>query len=121
MFACPIKYDKEREILLMMTTTSSSRAKKNKNFSIDEEREVCLSMLHISQDPCIGNGQRKDAFWQRIEAHYNSHKPVGGGHRYFRSLETKWGSMKYNVSKFCGVFNYYYTNKQSGDEQDEIV
>jgi hypothetical protein len=52
----------------MMTTTSSSRAKKGRNFSTDKERQVCLSVLHISQDLRIGNGQRKDAFWQRIEA-----------------------------------------------------
>jgi hypothetical protein len=29
--------------------------------------------------------------------------------------------MKYDVSKFCGVFNYCYANKQSGDGQDKIV
>jgi hypothetical protein len=66
-----------------MTTTSSSRAKKGKNFFIDEERQVCLSVLHISQDPCIGNGQRKDAFWQMIKAHYNLYKLARGGHHSF--------------------------------------
>jgi hypothetical protein len=104
-----------------MTTTLSSCAKKGKNFSTDEERQVCLSVLDISQDPCIGNGQRKDAFWQRIEVHYNSNKPVGRGHRPLWSMESKWGSMKHDVSKFSGVFSYCYTNKQSEDGQDKIV
>jgi hypothetical protein len=95
-----------------MTTTSSSRAKKGKNFSIDEEHQVCLSVLHISQDPCINNGHKKDAFWQRIEVHYNSKKHVGGGHRLFQLLETKWESMKHDISKFCSVSSYCYANKQ---------
>jgi hypothetical protein len=29
--------------------------------------------------------------------------------------------MKHDVSKFCSVFSYCYTNKQSGDGEDEIV
>jgi hypothetical protein len=107
--------------LTMATATEVSRPRKGQNFSTDEERQVCRSVLHISQDPIQGNGQRKEAFWNRIEAHYNQHKPIGGGDRPARSLETKWGAIKHDIAKFIGVHSQVLGCRQSGTSSDDLL
>jgi hypothetical protein len=104
-----------------MAGTDMSRARKGKNFSSDEERQLCCSFLAISQDPIQGNGQKSAAFWDRIATHYREHKPVGGGDRPARSLETKWGIIKHDVAKFVGVHNQVLNTKESGVSLDDLL
>jgi hypothetical protein len=104
-----------------MAATELSRARKGRNFSSDEERQVCRSVLHISQDPIQGNGQRKEAFWNRIETHYNQNKPTGGGHRPARSLETKWDTIKHDVAKFIGVHSQVLGCRESGTSPNDVL
>jgi hypothetical protein len=84
-----------------MATTMASKAKKVKNFSSEEERQLCRSFLHVSQDPIAGNGQRAGPFWDRIARHYQEHKPQGREDRPARSLETKWGGDKTRCCEIC--------------------
>jgi hypothetical protein len=51
---------------------------KGKNFCVDEESQLVLSFLLISQDPICGNGQQSVAFWQHIVDHSNKHNRVEG-------------------------------------------
>jgi hypothetical protein len=87
-----------------MATMDSGRAKKGKNFSVEEERGLCRSFLVVSQDPICGNGQPNTAFWERITTHYNQTKAKGSPVRPAQSLETKWGNIKHDVGKFCGCY-----------------
>jgi hypothetical protein len=91
------------------------------NFSSDEERQVCRSVLHISQDPIQGNGQKKGVFWDCIEKYYNQNKPIGGGHRLAKSLETKWSVIKYNVAKFIGIYNQVLDCRELGTSLDDVL
>jgi hypothetical protein len=43
---------------------------KGRNFIPKEECQLCRSILHVSQDPRIGNGQKNGAFWERITTHF---------------------------------------------------
>jgi hypothetical protein len=104
-----------------MAGTNTSHARKGKNFSSDEERQLCRSFLAISQDPIQGNGQKSAAFWERIANHYREHKPVGGGDHPARSLETKWGIIKHDVAKFVGVYNQVLSMKESGVSLDDML
>jgi hypothetical protein len=105
----------------MAGTTESARVRKGKNFSSDEDRQVCRSILHVSQDPIAGNGQRKEAFWERITTHYNRNKPIGGGERPSRSIETKWGTIKHDVAKFIGVHKQVSSCRESGSSPDDVL
>jgi hypothetical protein len=82
---------------------------------------VCRSVLHISQDPIAGNGQRKEAFWECITTHYNQNKPIGGGERPSRSLETKWGIIKHDVAKFIGVHKQVSSCRESGSSPHDVL
>jgi hypothetical protein len=76
---------------------------KGKNFIRVEEEQLCVSMMFVFQDRVVGNQQKTCVFWERITEHYNANRPDGV--RPLRSLETKWGLIKHNVSKFCGIYN----------------
>ena len=104
-----------------MATTLASKAKKGKNFSSEEERQLCRSFLHVSQDPIAGNGQRAGAFWDRIARHYQEHKPHGKEDRPARSLETKWGAIKHDVAKFVAVHSQVLNLKESGTSLEDVL
>ena len=76
---------------------------KGKNFIKVEEVQLCRSVLLVSQDRVVGNQHKAGVFWEKITEHYNANRP--DGLRPLRSLETKWGSIKHNVSKFCSIYN----------------
>jgi hypothetical protein len=52
--------------------TRVGKARKGKHFVVEEEKQVCRSVLHVLQDPIIANGQKNQAFWERIITHYNN-------------------------------------------------
>ena len=46
----------------IMATIEPAMARKGNFFSQDEERQLCRSVLHVSQDLVVGNGQRATTF-----------------------------------------------------------
>ena len=78
-------------------------------------------MLHVSQDPVVGNGQRATAFWERITKHYQENRLGGCAERPSRSLETKWGVIKHDVSKFCGVYKSILLLRESGTSGEDVL
>jgi hypothetical protein len=68
---------------------------------LEEERQLTRSVLVISQDPIIGNQQKKDCFWEPIFLHCNQR--CIGGFRPARSLESKWGLIKKAVMRFIAI------------------
>lgn len=95
------------------------KPKKGRNFTTEEERLLCRSFLHISQDPCVGSGQKKEAFWERITTHFNENCVTGS--RPARSLESKWHVIKHDVSKFCGCYAQVERLNASGQSNDDIL
>ena len=59
---------------------------KGRIFVKEEERQLTRSVLHVTQYPFVGNGQKGSSFWERILVHYDDNKPSGV--RPIRSLET---------------------------------
>jgi hypothetical protein len=59
-------------------------------------------VFHVSQDLVTSNGQKLTTFWNRVQQHYNKNQPPTCVKRPTKNLETKWGAIKYNVSKFVG-------------------
>ncbi len=81
---------------------------------VEEEKQVCIFVLHVSHIPIIRNGQKNQAFWERIVAHYNNNRPTFCGEHLARSLETKWGLIKHDVAKFCGNYHTIVALNESG-------
>jgi hypothetical protein len=91
------------------TQAVRSGRSKGKNFVAEEECQLCRSVLHISQDSCVGNGQRNGALWERIAEYFNTVSTVGS--RAARSLESKWGAIKHDVSNFTGVHSQEFIHR----------
>lgn len=98
---------------------AAPKPKKGRNFTPEEERQLCRSFLHVSQDPCVGNGQRKDAFWERITVHFNEH--VTSGSRPARSLESKFHVIRHDVSKFGGCYAQVERLNVSGTNAEDTL
>jgi hypothetical protein len=92
---------------------------KKKNFIRVEEEQLCKSVMLVSQDRVVGNQQKASVFWERISEHYIANRPDGV--RPLRSLETKWGLIKHNVSKFCGIYNQIQRMHKSGSNAADTM
>ena len=99
----------------------ASKGAKGNFFSQDEERQLCRSVLHVSQDPVVGNGQWATAFWERITKHYQGNQLGGCAKRPSRSLETKWRVIKHDVSTFCGVYNSILMLREFGTSTEDVL
>ncbi len=43
--------------------TLVGKARKGKTFVVEEEKQVCRFVLHVSQDLITRNGQKNQVFW----------------------------------------------------------
>jgi len=57
----------------------------------------------------IKNEQKSAMFWDRVQNHFNESHLTSCIPRYARSLETKWGIIKHDVSKFIGNYTTVLT------------
>lgn len=88
--------------------------RRERTFTIEEERGFCRSFLTISHDPISNNCQHNTAFWDHITLHYNHAKAKGNPDRPSRSLESKWGAIKHDVAKFCGAYKEVFACQKWG-------
>ena len=61
------------------------------------------------------------SFWERVCKHYHDNRPLGTPERPSRSLKTKWGVVKHDVAKFCGVYKSVLSCRESGTSVDDIL
>jgi hypothetical protein len=102
-------------------TGEVTKVRKGKNFTVEEDKQLCRSFLSISQDPIVGNGQKSSSFWEHVAKSYNLHTPLGCCDRNARLLECKWGTIRHDVSKFCGVYSQVLGMHLSGVSSDDIL
>ena len=81
----------------------TSREKKS-NFSTLEDVLVAKSWLKIACDQLINTGQKRDKFWDRIVAQYNSMRGAAP-ERTLCSLQSRWDIIKAESSKYS---EYYF-------------
>jgi hypothetical protein len=83
------------------------------NFSPKEDVFLVKSWLEISCDPIINTGQKKDGFWARITSQYNNRR---GSYpeRSFRSLQSRWDTIKAEANKFAGYMTDVLRDNPSG-------
>jgi hypothetical protein len=88
------------EVLTQLPTSSSGSkgaSKRGSNYNHDEDIQLCISWMNVSNDPIVANGQPSKTYWTRIADHYNENKTFAGVERNANSLEQRWGSYKKSV------------------------
>lgn len=76
-----------------------SKKKEEKKFA--EKKQLCYSFHTFLKTQSKGMGKKSATFWDKIDDHYNKHHLTMLAKRIARLLETKLGTIKYNVNK-CG-------------------
>jgi hypothetical protein len=90
------------------------------NFSPKEDMFLVKSWLEISYDPIINTGQKKEGFWARITSQYNN-KRSSFPERSFRSLQSRWETIKAEASKFAGhMANVLRDNPSGISDADKV-
>lgn len=101
--------------------TDGRSREKGKNFTVEEELQLCRSFLAISKDSSKGTNQSADTFHERVRKHFNENLPTGAAPRRIRSVESKWGEINGQCAKFAGHHAAVIDLKISGiDEEEEI-
>jgi hypothetical protein len=65
--------------------------------------------------------KKSNTFWDRVCEDYKKNKPSCGIEQLTRSLETKWGIIKYDVAKFCGCDNFVIALNESRSFQEDTL
>jgi No apical meristem-associated C-terminal domain len=99
-----------------MSTASRS---KGKNFTEEEEMQLCRSYLYVGKDSINGTSQKSTTFWERLTKHFNDARPEGSEQRPYRSLECKWSLIQHDVAKFCGSIAAVRDLCRSGSNADD--
>ncbi|CAM6089131.1 unnamed protein product [Calypogeia fissa] len=94
---------------------------RGKNYTVGELKQLCFSILHISQDPVVGAGQRSQAFWDQVTDHYEKSKPNGCEFTGRKSLEGKWSDIRHDTAKWAGVYQQVLDMQILGTNEDDTM
>ncbi|KAE8771790.1 Alternative oxidase 1a, mitochondrial [Hordeum vulgare] len=70
------------------------------NYTNDEDILLCNTWLQVSRDPSIGGDQSKDAYWNRMQEHFDLHN-TSGIDRSTRSLRSRWSTINRDCQKWA--------------------
>lgn len=86
---------------------------RGKNWSTNEDEQLCRSWLHVSKDPIKGTDQAKQAFWLAIKTHAEQHVQEITG-RPSESVRQRFGTISHLVSKYVGCLAFVERSNKSG-------
>jgi hypothetical protein len=98
---------------------SAAKRSRGKNFTADEDADLCRAWLAVSQDATAGTDQRAETFWGRVMEEFVAMS--SGETRTIQSLQTRWSSLQANVSKFCGYLAAVKNEEHSGWSPENIL
>jgi hypothetical protein len=116
--------DPDMEVLMELPTPSSGSkgaSKRGINYNHDEDIQLCISWMNVSNDPIVANNQPSKTYWTRLVDHYNDNKTFAGVERNANSLEHRWGVIQKECMKFQGYFEEVERRNQSGIPYKEHV
>ena len=70
----------------------------------EEHLALCKAWVTASENEETGTGAKYSTFWEQITVYYNEHRPAERSERTSRALECKWGTLRRDISKFCGYY-----------------
>ncbi|OEL35772.1 hypothetical protein BAE44_0003210 [Dichanthelium oligosanthes] len=100
------------------TKKNKLEPKREKNYSQREDEVLCLAYLNVAKDAIKGANQSKDTYWKRIHAYFHEHKHFVST-RSAGSMMQRWGTIKREVSRFCGIKNQQDRLNESGKTDDD--
>ncbi|PLW29268.1 hypothetical protein PCASD_25085 [Puccinia coronata f. sp. avenae] len=93
------------------------KKKRSPNWLPDEEEQLAISWLHISEKPEFANNQSGEVFYRKIELDFNSHSKTH--YRDFNQIKTRWVSLNTATLKFSAIYNNIERNPPSGTSPED--
>jgi hypothetical protein len=116
--------DHDIEVLTQLPTPSSGSkgaSKQGSNYNHDEDIQLCIFWMNVSNDLIVANGQPSKTYWIRIADHYNENKTFAGVERNANSLEHRWGVIQKECMRFQGYSEEVERHNQNGVPYKEHV
>ncbi|XP_062559472.1 uncharacterized protein LOC134224117 isoform X2 [Armigeres subalbatus] len=101
-----------------LTQTQSNESKRGRNWTEDEDAQLCLSWLAISKDSVKGTDQSKTTFWMAVRQHagikmyYIKDRPVDG-------VRQRFNQLSHQISKYIGCLAFVNRANKSGESTDD--
>lgn len=106
----------------VVDSTPASASPRGSNYSVLEDKQLCMSWLAVSADPIVGREQHALDLWHRIKAHFDA--ALGESYvtdRTTNSLSCRWSTISKEVSKYCGFYANALRTQQSGTNMTDVV
>ncbi|XP_050286618.1 glutathione S-transferase T3-like isoform X2 [Quercus robur] len=101
-------------------TTSNKPPRRGTNFSVEEDNILVSGWLNTSIDAVHGNELKQERFWEKIWQYFCQCSPSGST-RTAGSLQSRWGMINRETSRFCGFIAALEATPHSGTtEHDKI-
>jgi len=98
-------------------TSKAEGKKKNPNWTIKQDKQLCVAWLNTTRDSIVGVGQKASTFWERVHKFYteliedinmenkNNKKFKKLPVRLVNAVECRWGHIMKVCNKFGGIYS----------------
>ena len=94
--------------------------KRGGNFSVDEDNLLVSEWLNTSVDAMLGTDQRVEKFWEKIWQYFCENNTYGTT-RSASSLQSRWGNINRETSRFAGFMAKVEARDKSGTTNEDKV
>lgn len=93
------------EDVITVDTGEDKKGSKRRNFSTDEDVQLCKYWVFISKDPVTGTNERAPTFWESVLSDYSKYHTQSD--RTIHSPQSCWGVTNRAISKFVGFLDKF--------------
>ncbi|KAL8236434.1 hypothetical protein R6Q59_017515 [Mikania micrantha] len=90
-----------------------------KRWSDEEEVALARAWLTISENPDVGNAQKRDGFYKKVTEHF--HHLVNDRSRTVDQIYSKWNDMNASMKKWNGFYQQSSMNRKSGEGDEQVL
>ncbi|KAL8217755.1 hypothetical protein R6Q57_021128 [Mikania cordata] len=90
-----------------------------KRWSDEEEVALNKSWLTVSENPEVGNAQKRDGFYRKVTDHF--HELMKDTSRTVDQIYSKWGNLNAAMKKWNGFYQQASMSRKSGEADNDVL
>lgn len=98
--------------------SSQPDTKRGKNWSEEEDEQLCRSWLTVSKDSIRGTDQQRGEFWKAIQEHAQTSVPSFAS-RPTDGMRQRFGTLSHQVAKYVGCLAFVNRLNKSGTTKED--
>jgi hypothetical protein len=116
-----VTVDVTRDTISINDSEGEGQAPSRKNFSEEEDEQLCHSYLFVALDAIHGTEQKGETFWSRIKEHFDGCLGDNIVDRSARALPARWQIVNKAVNKYAGCLSQVERSNASGSNSESNV